>query len=79
MSETYTKVGSPEWWSGAADKLLGGALDIVKWKIAGIPSTGNAANTQKTQSTLAGSFTDKIPLILGALAVAGIVVILVKR
>lgn len=80
MSETSGyKVGSDEWFSFHADKLLAGALDIVKYKLIGVGKTGDASNTDATGSTFNNALTNKLPFILGGIAVVGIVVILLKR
>ena len=76
-------IGSKEWFTEQADKCIDGALEIVKYKIVGGEyngvQTGDAANTSNRSSTLNSGMMDKLPYILGGLAVVGIAVILIKR
>lgn len=73
------KIGTDAWWSQTADKLLTAGLDVVKYKLANIPATGDAANTSNSTSTMRSGMMDKLPYILGAVALGGIVLIMVKR
>jgi hypothetical protein len=70
------KIGSSEWFTQQADKLLGLGMDILKYKT----TTGStSASTQATPTTTASTLSGKLPYILGGLAVVGIGIILWKR
>lgn len=69
-------IGSSEWFTDAADKLLDFGLDVLRYKTS-VPSTGTQTSAQPTTST--SGFEGKLPYILGAVAVGGIVLIMLKR
>ena len=81
MSDTQAaKIGSSSWWSSQADKLIETGLSVLKYKlVGGDMSTGDHSNTDAQGSVMNSSMTDKLPWILGGLAVVGIAVILIKR
>jgi hypothetical protein len=77
------KIGSSDWFTAQADKLIDAALGVAVYKINsgannGVP-TGQASNTSNTSSTLTSGLMEKLPLILGVAAIGGIVYILIKR
>jgi hypothetical protein len=76
MAETTAKVGSAEWFSQSADKILDFGLDLVKGIVLkdvteGSPESGGTSSSSNTNS--------KLPYILGGVAVLGIVILLWKR
>lgn len=75
MSETV-KIGSSEWWTGVADKLLGAGIDVLLHKTT-TGDTSPASNTNLVSNSSA--FQGKLPWILGGVAVLGIGLILWKR
>jgi hypothetical protein len=81
MAETKaTAIGSKEWWTFNADKLIDTALGVLKYKLeGGITEPNGASNTSNTTSSFGGSLTNMLPWILGGVAVIGIGIILVRR
>lgn len=77
MSEA-AKIGSSEWFSDQADKLIGFGLDVLKTELQGVNSSGGGTGTTPADSFTSG-LADKLPYILGAVAVVGIGIILWKR
>ena len=71
-----TKIGSSEWFSDQADKLINFGLDVLRYKTS-TGTTSQATGTAPT--TMASGIEGKLPWILGGLAVVGIVFIMVKR
>ena len=82
MADT-AKIGSSEWFTQQANKLIDAALGAAVYKINGGSNdgvqTGYASNTSNTGSILNSGLMEKLPFILGGLAVVGIVVIIAKR
>ena len=76
MSEIY-KIGSAEWMSQTADKLLNTGLDLLLHKSAAQPRGGSEVSPGTSTST--SMLEGKLPWILGGLAVVGIAVIMIKR
>jgi len=72
------QLGSSEWWTTAADKLLGTGLDILKTALS-VPKTTTAANTKTAESVTVTNIEKMLPYILGGIAVVGIGIILWKR
>lgn len=75
MSET-AKIGSAEWWTATADKVLDFGLDVLRYK-TNVPSP--AKTDSPTATVLDTGVGRNLPYILGAAAVVGIAVILIKR
>jgi hypothetical protein len=71
-------IGSSEWWTETADKLLGMGLDVLKTALT-VPKTSTASNTKTKESVTVSNFEGYLPYILGGVAVVGIVIILAKR
>ena len=78
MAET-AKIGSSEWFTGAADKLLGLGMDILRYKTTAGAGTKGGSETTPGQSTSTSLLEGKLPWILGGVAVLGIGIILWKR
>jgi len=77
MAESV-KLGSSEWFTQSADKLLGLGMDILRYKTTHGQTTGGTGTTpgvSPSTSMLEG----KLPWILGGVAVLGIGLILWKR
>ena len=73
-------IGSKEWFSAQADKLIDTGLGMLKYKLeGGITEPGGASNTSNTVSTMGGDLTTMLPYILGGFAVIGIVVLMIRR
>lgn len=70
------KIGSGEWFSELADKLIDVGISHLEYKTS-IDST--TRNTTATPTTMTSGLQQKLPYILGGLALVGIVVILAKR
>lgn len=69
-------IGSSEWWTATADKVLGTALDVIQTKLQGVPSTGSSNPAYVSTTNPA---TKWLPYALGAVAVGGIFLIMKKR
>ena len=72
------KLGSSEWFTQSADKLLGLGMDILRYKTT-TGSTSTSTSTQATPTTMTSVMSGKLPYILGGLAAVGIGIILWKR
>jgi len=70
-------IGSADWFTQSADKLLGMGMDIIKYKTT-VGSGGGSATTPG-QSVSTSMLEGKLPYILGGIAALGIGVILWKR
>lgn len=70
-------IGSAEWFTGAADKLIDRGLDVLQYKLSGVNDTSKTTIAENTTSV--SSLSSKLPLILGGIAVVGIALILIKR
>ena len=80
MSENAVAIGSKEWWTYNADKLIDTALGVLKSKLeGGITEPGGASNTSNTVSSMGSGLSNMLPYILGGIAVVGIAVILIRR
>lgn len=77
MSETPYKIGSAEWMSSTADKLLDFGMDLLSHKTD--VDTSGGSGTKPGTSISTSMLEGKLPYILGGLAVVGIAVILWKR
>jgi hypothetical protein len=77
MSEVTGKIGSAEWMTSAADKLLDFGMDLLSHKMD-VDTTGGSA-TKPGTSASTSMLEGKLPWILGGLAVVGIGIILWKR
>lgn len=71
-----SKIGSSEWWTETADKVLGTALDVIQTKLQGVPDTSKSNPAYVSASNPA---TKWLPYAIGAVAIGGIVLILSKR
>lgn len=78
MSEPL-RIGSSEWFTQVADKLINVGTDALRSKLLVRDPDGTPTNTNNVASIQSAMLTGKVPLILGALALVGIVVILAKR
>jgi hypothetical protein len=76
MSESV-KIGSLEWFTQQADKLLAIGMDVLKTKLEGVDGNGGT-NTTPVDS-VSSMLGNKLPYILGGIALIGIGVILWKR
>ncbi len=72
---TYPAIGSSEWLTQQADKLINFGLDALLHKGPQKPITSNV----QSETTTMGDFSNKLPWILGGIAVVGIGLILWKR
>lgn len=80
MADTQFAIGSKEWWTAQADKLIDMGIGTLKYKLeGGITEPGGATNTSNTISTMGSSMTNMLPYILGGFAVVGIVVLMIRR
>jgi len=77
MSETPYKIGSAEWMSQTADKLLDFGMDLLSHKTD--VDTSGGSGTKPGASVSTSMLEGKLPYILGGLAVVGIGIILWKR
>lgn len=71
------KIGSSEWWTSTADKVLGTALSVIQTKLEGVPATGGDQAAYVSAST--PSMSKYVPWVAGGLAVGAIVLIMAKR
>ena len=82
MSEPY-KIGSAEWMSQTADKLLNFGMDLLLHKtgaeMSGEFDTKGGSGTRPGTSVSTSMLEGKLPWILGGIAIIGIGVILWKR
>jgi hypothetical protein len=76
MSEPY-KIGSAEWMSQTADRLLNFGMDLLLHKTG--PDTSGGSGTTPGLSPATSMLEGKLPWILGGIAVVGIGIILWKR
>ena len=77
MAEVTGKIGSAEWMTKAADKLLDFGLDLLSHKTD--VDTSGGSGTKPGASVSTSMLEGKFPYILGGLAVVGIGIILWKR
>jgi hypothetical protein len=78
MAAEPGQIGSSEWWTATADKLIGFGMDVLLNKTS-TKDTGGATGTTPGKSVSTSMLEGKLPYILGGLAVVGIAVILWKR
>ena len=78
MAEITAKIGTADWFSQAANKLLNLGLGVLTTELQGVQSTSASGTTPTTTSTLSSSM-KYAPWILGGIAVVGIGIILWKR
>lgn len=71
-----TKIGSSEWWSETADKVLDTGLSVIATKLQGVPATGG---TTANETSMTRSSTGYLPYVVGAVLIGGIVLVLAKR
>lgn len=70
------KIGSSEWWTSVADRVLDSSLAVIQTKLQGVEQTGNYnANYVGSQTGV----TNYLPYVLGAVLLGGIVLVLAKR
>ena len=79
MSEETAKIGSTEWWTKTADRLLTIGGDILLYKTTAGAGSKGGSETTPGQSTSTSLLEGKLPWILGGVAVLGIGIILWKR
>ena len=70
------KIGSAEWWSQTADKVLDTGLNVIQTKLQGVPSTGGYTDNQTSMTKSSSGY---LPYVIGAVVIGGIVLILAKR
>jgi hypothetical protein len=70
------KIGSSEWWTQTADKVIGMGLDVIQTKLQGVDNTGGSNAPYVGAATGTSKW---LPYAFGAAAVAGIVLIMRKR
>ena len=75
MSDSI-KIGSTEWLTTSADKVIETGLSILKVKLAGVDDT---AGNQAVYKTYDSGKANYLPYVIGAVVVGGIVLILAKR
>ncbi len=75
---TTPKIGTSEWWTGTADKLIDFGLGVISYKTS-VPRTSQFSNAAPSRSVLGGGFSNALPWILGAAGVAGVVLLMRKR
>lgn len=71
------KIGTADWFTQSADKLLAVSMDILKYKTT--VGSGGGTNTTQAESVSTSMIGGKLPYILGGIAVLGIGIILWKR
>ena len=69
-------IGSSEWFTTSADKVLETALSVIQTKLQGVQGTGGTTNNETSMQTRATSY---LPYVIGAVVLGAIVLILVKR
>lgn len=69
-------IGSSEWFTQAADKVIDTGLSIIKTKLDGVDNTRNGPAVYQTQQSSIGRY---IPYVIGAAVIGGIALILAKR
>jgi hypothetical protein len=79
MSEETAKIGSSEWWTKTADKLLGVGMDVLLYKTTAGKGAKGGSETTPGQTPQTSMLEGKLPWILGGIAVIGIGIILWKR
>ena len=73
-------IGSKEWWTFCADKLIDTGLGVLKYKLeGGITEPQGGSNSSNTISTMGSNMTTMLPYVLGGIAVIGIAIILIRR
>lgn len=72
------KIGSSEWWTETANKVLDTGLNVIQTKLQGVPKTGYGTTTTP-YTTTTSSFSRYLPYILGAVGVGAIVVMMKHR
>ncbi len=71
------KIGSSEWFTETADKVIDMGLGVIKTKLQGVDA-GSSGDAPAYQSATSSS-TRWLPYAIGAALVGGIVLILAKR
>jgi hypothetical protein len=77
MAENTVKLGSAEWMTATADKLLDFGMDLLAHKMD--VDTSGGSGTKPGTSVSTSMLEGKLPWILGGLAVVGIGIMLWKR
>lgn len=70
-----SKIGSSEWWTETANKVLDTGLNVIQTKLEGVESTSGA----KAVYVSSDSGSKYLPYVVGAVLIGGIVLILAKR
>ena len=68
------KIGTSEWWTETADKVLNLGLNVIQSKLQGVDNTRG----QTVYQSASGSM-QWMPYAIGAAVIGGIVLILAKR
>lgn len=69
------KIGSSEWWTATADKVINTGLEVIQTKLQGVDNQGtNAPYVSTTKSS-----TNFLPYAIGAVAIGAVLLILAKR
>ncbi len=69
-------IGSAEWFTEQADKVINVGLGVLQTKLQGVDSTSGST---PGYVTIESSATKYLPYVIGAVVVGGIVLILAKR
>ena len=69
------KIGSSEWWTETANKVLDTGLSVIQTKLSGVDDTSGSTAVYRS----APSATNYLPYVIGAVLVGGIVLVLSKR
>ena len=70
------KIGSSEWWSETADKVLDTGLSVIQTKLQGVQTT---SGTTANETSMTRSSSGYLPYVIGAVLVGGIILVLAKR
>ena len=70
------KIGSSEWWSETADKVLDTGLAVIQTKLQGVQTT---SGTTANETSMTRSSSGYLPYVIGAVLVGGIILVLAKR
>jgi hypothetical protein len=70
------KIGTSEWWTETADKVINTGLSVIQTKLQGVDQTsGSSPAYRSTESGM----TKYLPYVIGAAAIGGIFLIMSKR
>lgn len=73
-------IGSKDWFTYNADKLIDTGLAVLKFKLeGGMTEPDGGANNSNTRSAMGSDLMTYLPWILGGFAVVGVVVLMARR